>query len=237
MLQARQVNQFPRAVGLATFALSSVALLLGCSQEPSAVDPATGRVIVVRTPAAVVPPEATFATRTLLAGSVLSARLDTTLDSGSNAEGDTVQATLTSDARDSSGNIALPVGTKLLGRATEVVSARKVKKMSSLAFRFDRAVLPDGTTTDISTGESHDGRGWTKKQGAIIGGSAAGGALVGQVVGHDTKSTVVGAVVGGAIAAGVVMSHVGEDIVLSAGTPVELTLDSDVTVKRPIVGS
>ena len=177
--------------------------------------------------------EPPWVTRTVAAGTSFAASLDTTLDSSTNAEGDAVQATLTSDLLDDSGSIALPAGTRLLGRITEVVSARKVKKRSSLAFRFDHARLPDGTATDMSATEGFDGKGWTRKQGAIIGGSAAGGAILGQVLGHDTKSTVGGAVVGGAIAAGIIMSHVGEDIVLSSGSMMELILDTDISVERP----
>lgn len=172
------------------------------------------------------------ATRTIPAGTVVAARLDTTLDSGSAAIGDTVRATVTADVRDTTGEVGLPSGTVLTGRVTDVQPARKVHKMSSLAFHFDTAVLPDGATAGISASEGADGKGWTKKQGAIIGGSAAGGAVLGQVIGHDTQSTVTGAIVGGAIATGVIMSHKGEDIVISSGSNMELTLDSDVVVKR-----
>lgn len=170
---------------------------------------------------------------TASAGSVVQARLDTTLDSSTASVGDTVQATVTSDVRDAGGQVVLPSGTRLTGRISDVVSAKRVQKMSSVAFRFDRAILPDGTEVTMSASEVFDGTGWTKKQGTIIGGSAAGGAVLGQVIGHDTSSTVGGAIVGGAIAAGVIMSKKGEDIVLSSGSTMSLTLDGDVQVERP----
>jgi hypothetical protein len=173
-------------------------------------------------------------TRTIPAGTGVTARLDTTLDSSVASVGDEVKATTTSDVRDSNGLVALPAGTVLTGQVTAVESARKVHKMASLSFRFDRATLSDGRTADISASEGVDGKGWTKKQGGIIGGSAAGGAVLGQVLGHDTKSTIEGAIVGGAIAAGVVMSHKGEDVVISSGSSMDLTLDGAVEVNAPL---
>ena len=72
------------------------------------------------------------------------------------------------------------------GRVSEVQSARKVKKKSILALHFDSATLPDGSTVAVSTGFRAEGAGYTKKDGAIIGGSAAGGAILGQVLSTRT---------------------------------------------------
>ena len=84
----------------------------------------------------------------------------------------------------------------------------------------------------MSIGERTEGKGWTKKQGATIGGAAAGGALLGQILGHDTKSTAAGAIVGGAIASGVVMSKKGEDVAIPASQDITLPLEQTVRVER-----
>ena len=166
------------------------------------------------------------------AGTSISAALTSSVSSETAVVGQAVQATLSRDITDVSGRVALPAGTRLSGRVSEVQSARKVKKKSILALHFDSATLPDGTNVAVSTGFRAEGTGYTKKDGAIIGGSAAGGAILGQVLGGDSDSTAVGAVIGGAIGTGVAMGKKGEDITLPAGTTLDLTLDTDVVVGR-----
>jgi len=129
----------------------------------------------------------------------------------------------------------LPRGTRLEGQVTEVTSAKKVKKKSSLAWQFTKATLPDGSTATISAGQHLEGKGYTKKDGAIIGGSAAGGALLGQILGGDSKSTAGGAIVGGAIGSAVSMSRKGEEVEVAPGSAISLTLDTPVTVERPVI--
>ena len=68
-----------------------------------------------------------------------------------------------------------------------------------------------------------------------MGGSAAGGALLGQILGHDTKSTAAGAAIGGAIAAGVLASKKGEDVEVPAGTLLEIPLDTDASVQTTMI--
>lgn len=165
-------------------------------------------------------------------GSSVEARLDTSLDSGTATVGQAVTATLDSDLTDGAGQVVLPRGTKLSGTVTEAVSAKKVKKMSSIAFQLTSAQLPDGRTLAISAGQRIEGKGYTKKDAAIIGGSAAGGAVLGQVLGGDTEGTAVGAILGGAIGSGVAMSRKGEDVAVAAGTVIALTMERPVTVER-----
>ena len=165
-------------------------------------------------------------------GAAMEVRLDTALDSATATVGQAVSATLDADLTDGGGHVVLPRGTKLTGTVTEAVSARKVKKKSSLAYQLTKATLPDGSTVAVSAGQRLEGKGYTKKDGAIIGGSAAGGAVLGQILGGDSKSTAEGAILGGAIGAGVAMSKKGEDVQVDAGTIVSLPLESPVTVER-----
>lgn len=165
-------------------------------------------------------------------GATMEVRLDTALDSATAEVGQAVSATLDADLTDGAGHVVLPRGTKLSGTVTEAVSAQKVKKKSSLAYQLTKATLPDGSTVTISAGQRLEGKGYTKKDGAIIGGSAAGGAVLGQVLGGDSKSTAAGAIIGGAIGSGVAMSKKGEDVQVDAGTMVSLPLETPVTVER-----
>jgi hypothetical protein len=166
------------------------------------------------------------------AGASIEVRLDTALDSATATVGQAVSATLDSDLTDGAGHVILPRGTRLSGTVTEAVSARKVQKKSVLAYQLTSAQLPDGTTVAIAAGQRVEGKGYTKKDGAIIGGSAAGGAVLGQVLGGDTESTAVGAIVGGAIGSGVALSKKGEDVQIAAGTIAALSMERPVTVER-----
>ena len=166
------------------------------------------------------------------AGSSVEVRLDTALDSETAQVGQAVSATLDADLTDGAGHVVLPRGTRLTGTVTEAVSAKKVKKKSSLAYQLTSAQLPDGTTVAIAAGQRLEGKGYTKKDGAIIGGSAAGGAVLGQILGGDTESTAAGAILGGAIGSGVAMSKKGEDVVVEAGTMVALTMERPITIER-----
>jgi hypothetical protein len=85
----------------------------------------------------------------------------------------------------------------------------------------------------IAAGRRLEGPGWDKRDGQIIGGAAAGGAVLGQVLGGDSEATAAGAVIGGAIASGVLMSKKGEPTVVEAGTAIELILQDEIVVDRP----
>ncbi len=174
---------------------------------------------------------------TAATGGSIEVKLDQALDSATAVAGQTVSATLAMDLTDGAGNVVLPRGTRMTGTVTEAVSAKKVQKKSALAFQFTQAELPDGTRVAMAAGKRVEGKGYTKKDGAIIGGSAAGGALLGQILGGDTEATAAGAVVGGAIGTGVAMSRKGEDVQIAAGTSLELTLERPVTVERPVPGT
>jgi hypothetical protein len=185
-------------------------------------------------PAPAPPPAPRVAVRTAPSGTPLTLRLESSLDSGASQVGDTVRAQLVRDVVDVEGRVVLPAGTWVTGRVTEAEAARKVHKKSRLAFHFDRAEMPDGTQVAVSAGQRLDGEGWRKKDGAIIGGSAAGGAVLGQVLGGDSEATAAGAILGGAIASGVLASKKGEDVVVPAGTEIELPLDTEVRVERSV---
>ncbi len=172
-------------------------------------------------------------TRRASAGSAIEVLTLGRMDSQSSLVGDPVRAELDRDLLDSEGRLVLPAGTVLTGRITEVQAAKKVKKKSKLAFRLDTATLADGSTVAIAAGRRLEGPGWDKRDGKIIGGSAAGGAVLGQVLGGDTEATAAGAVIGGAIASGILARKKGEPTVVEDGTAIELILDDPVTVEQP----
>ena len=68
------------------------------------------------------------------------------------------------------------------------------------------------------------------KTAAIIGGSAAGGALLGKILGGSTQDIAAGAVVGGGIGTGIAAGTKGKALVIPAGTDLALTLDQPLTI-------
>lgn len=177
-------------------------------------------------------PQPVTVTRTVAAGTNLPLTLSNGVSSETSQVGDPVEAVLSSDVVDAEGRVILPAGTRVVGKVTAVTPAKKMEKKSHLAFHFSEAQLPDGSVVEVHAGRALEGKGWTKKDGAIIGGSAAGGALLGQVLGKDTESTVAGAVIGGAIGAGARAAKKGEDVGVEAGTTLDLPLETDVIVQR-----
>jgi outer membrane lipoprotein SlyB len=83
---------------------------------------------------------------------------------------------------------------------------------------------------EIVAGLSQKSGSKKKRNAAIIGGSAAGGALLGRMIGKDTKGAVVGAIAGGAVGTGVVMSKEGEQVKLPAGTEMTIKLEESIRV-------
>lgn len=188
----------------------------------------------VSEPVAQPAPEPRTETRRAAAGTTIEIATRGEMSSQTASVGDAVEARLDRDLLDDAGRVVLPAGTVLSGRITDVQAARKVKKKSRIAFHLDTATLPDGRSVAIAAGRSLEGEGWKKKDGAVIGGAAAGGAVLGQVLGGDTESTAAGAAIGGAIASGVLMSKKGEATIVPAGSILSLELEQPVVVEQPL---
>ena len=184
------------------------------------------------TPAAL-PPIATFREYTLPEGTTLAVRLDSAVGSDSSQVEDRIQATLT-DAAMVGGAEVLPAGSVVSGEVAAVEPAGKVKGRASLALRF---------TSVAATG--HDERypiaarinmlapATKGEDAAKIGIPAAGGAIVGGLLGGK-KGAAIGTAVGGGAGAAVVLSTPGEEIRLPRGTALSLRLDQAVDLRVPI---
>jgi hypothetical protein len=144
------------------------------------------------------------------------------------------------------GRLVIPRGTYVMGTVTESKQAGRVKGRSGLNLRFDSLTLPNGATRDLrSRPSAADTRGsLDRKEGRIegegnkggdartIGETTAAGAgigtLAGAASGHYGMGAGIGAAVGAAAGLGRVFGSRGPDVVLPAGTTMELTLDRDL---------
>jgi outer membrane lipoprotein SlyB len=95
---------------------------------------------------------------------------------------------------------------------------------------FSSLKLASGAEQPISASFHGQGESQTKKDSATIGGAAAGGAVVGRVLGDDSEDTVLGALVGGAIGTAIAARNRGEEVVLPQGLTVEIHLDAPITL-------
>jgi hypothetical protein len=198
------------------------------TSEPSATaasrpDDASGREAAAAVPA--------YREVTLPAGTVLPVELTSSVASDTSRPEDEVRATLRR-AVAIGGVPVLPAGTAVLGHVTDATRSARVKGRATIAFRFNRIDLPgDGGRYDIRSATVSRVAPATKKQDAAkIGGGAAGGAIIGGILGGGDGAAK-GAVIGGAAGTGVVLSTRGKEVRLGPGASLSVKLTGPVTVR------
>jgi hypothetical protein len=168
---------------------------------------------------------------TIPAGTVLPVALDTSVASDTSRVEQPVNAHLTRPLI-LHGQTALPSGTRISGVVTDAKRSGKVKGLAHVAMRFE-SLVPTGSDERYRIHTSSVGRTAqaTKKKDALeIGAPAAGGALVGAIVGGK-KGALVGTAVGGGAGTAVVLSTRGKEVRLPRGTALRLKLTEPVTVR------
>jgi type IV secretion system protein VirB10 len=142
--------------------------------------------------------------------------------------------------------LVIPVGSYVTGVVAEAEQAGRVKGKSGLTLRFESLTLPNGVNRDFRSrpgsvdiagnldktegkiaGESNKGG-----DAATVGKTTAGGTGVGSIAGAAAGHIGMGAGLGAAAGAlgglVAVLSTRGPDVVLPAGTTMEMVLDRDV---------
>jgi hypothetical protein len=128
-----------------------------------------------------------------------------------------------------SGRVILAAGTEVVGRVTAAVQSGRVKGRARLAMEFDEvrdggsSYRIEATAIDI-TAESSKG-----KDAKIAGGAAAAGAIIGAIAGGG-KGALKGGAIGGAAGGAAVLATRGNEVVLDAGTRVEVTLERQIQI-------
>ncbi len=175
--------------------------------------------------------------------------------------GDLIQASVSQTVM--LGDSTIPAGSTIIGTITDASAGRMLGRSGSLDIKFNRLRTPDGTETPISahliggigkyTGSGDDdttikGETWKTKvgQGAIRGAIGAGtGAALGTAVGAIAgggrgvgKGAWSGTAIGGTV--GVAQSLLlrkGKDVLIPAGTSMQLQLDAPVTIAGASAGN
>jgi hypothetical protein len=167
--------------------------------------------------------------RSLAGGTTINATIQDALSSRTNTSGESVRATVSADVSDARGNVVIPAG------STVILTIDKLEPSSVQVGPEGRLML--NVTSVTVNGESRSlsgtvgpiahtmvGRGITKDEAARIAAGTAVGAGVGQVIGKNTKSTVIGGAVGAVAGGALAARYAQRDVVVSAGTPVVITL-------------
>lgn len=168
---------------------------------------------------------------TLPAGTRLPVVLDTTVGSDVSRVEQAVHAHLSRPIT-LNGVTVLPDGSALNGVVTGATRSGRVKGRAHIAMRFD-TVVPRGEEAryKIQTLSIARTAAATKKKDALeIGAPAAGGALIGAVVGGK-KGALIGAAAGGGTGTAVVLSTRGREVRLARGTALLLKLAAPVTIR------
>jgi hypothetical protein len=199
---------------------------------PSAAPAAASLTSAASTPGERAPaPEPAYREITLPTGTSLTIDLRTAVASDTSHVEDHVRATLRQPVM-ARGVEVLPAGTVLAGHVTEAERPGRVKGRARVGFRFTSLDLPgEGGRTAIRTAAIVREAQATKKQDATkIGGGAAGGAVIGAILG-GAGGAAKGAAIGGAGGTGVVLATRGKEVHVPAGTNLIVRLQAPVTIR------
>lgn len=148
---------------------------------------------------------------TVASGTVVRARMNSTLSSKTANVGNTFTVTVTEPVYSTGGVVVVPTGSTLTGRVDSVKRAAKGGKPGEIDAHFISLRLPNGRTraingslTDLDAGKTTSDNEGTATAGKMknrklifIGGGGAGGAVLGAAIGGGK-----GALIGGLIGAG-----------------------------------
>jgi hypothetical protein len=168
---------------------------------------------------------------TIPAGTRLPIVLDTAVSSATSRVEESVQSHLSRPVV-VHGRSVLPQGSRVSGVVIDATQSGRVKGLAHIALRFD-TLVPRGDDERYRIQTAAVGRtapATKKKDAAEIGVPAAGGALIGALVGGK-KGALVGGAAGGGAGTAVVLSTRGKEVTLPRGAALTLRLTEPITVR------
>ena len=173
----------------------------------------------------------------LASGTTISATTQRTISSKDDKAGAQFTATVSQDVPGSGGKVLIPAGSTLNLTVTDLQQASNQGDADGNITVQVNSVTVGSRTYPLSadiTSMSHSlqGQGVTTGQAEKTAAGAVIGGITGRIVGGNANGTIIGAVIGGA--AGAVVGSKGKhsDVVLAAGTPIEVTLKGPVTISE-----
>jgi uncharacterized protein YfiM (DUF2279 family)/predicted small lipoprotein YifL len=184
----------------------------------------------VATPAS--KPAAKPAARTLAAGTSISAKFDSGINSRTDKAGRTLTGTISADVKDKSGRIVIPAGAKVHVTITAIKeSERKSDKTGKLVLVPTKVeiagksypVTGSATALDRTLKDRKTNAGDLAKVGV----GAGAGALLGTAVsGGSTKGAVIGGIAGAAVGTQRAIETQDRDVVVPVGSRLKVTLSA-----------
>ena len=175
-------------------------------------------------------------TVSLPAGSTFEVELATRIHTGESNVGDKIEGKLLQPLRSEDGSTIAPAGALIHGEIAELTRAsrsRSEEDRASVKLAFTSVETVAGAKTlaaTVTNVESLKAGSTTKRDALVIAGSAAAGAVLGKVVGRDTKDAMIGGLAGAVIGTGVVMAQKGHELEIPAGSKVSLRSDQPITI-------
>ena len=170
----------------------------------------------------------------LASGTVVPTTIDREISSRVNKKGETFTTTVASDVTDGTGRVVIPAGAAVTLTLTEIrESENKGDKTGKLTLTPSEVAFGGQTYTLNASAQALDRHLVDRKTNAgdvaKVGVGTAAGAVVGRVIGGNTKGAVIGGIIGGAIGTQRAVETQDRDVVVPAGSRVELTLQGDFT--------
>lgn len=180
-------------------------------------------------------PKPAPAPRALASGTIIPTAVDQEINSRSNKKGEIVTTTVSSNVTDSRGRVIIPAGSKVTMTITEIrESENKGDKTGKLTLTPTEVSVGGRSYAFTASAEALDRHLKDRKTNAgdvaKVGAGAAVGALAGRVIGGNTKGAVIGGVIGGAVGTQRAVETQDRDVVVPAGSRVQLTLQSGLTI-------
>ena len=164
-------------------------------------------------------------------GTRVSIRLEEGVNSDTSAVGDQVSATLAEAVR-IDGVDVLPAGSPVRGKVSESDSSGKVKGRARLSLTFT-SISAHGESYSFEESYTMVAPATKTRDAKTIGIPAAGGAVIGAIVGGK-KGAAIGAAVGGGAGTAVVLTTAGKEVGLASGATLSISLDRPLDVKVPV---
>ena len=181
-------------------------------------------------------PAAASTARTAPAGASVGVTINEEISSRKYSAGHMVPGSVTSDVLDSRGRVVIPAGSPVDIEITRIAPSDAGHPSAEGTLELTvRSITVNGTAHDVGAVVSSvphimKGRGITKGQGTDVAVGAAVGALAGQLIGKNTRSTVVGGAVGAVGGGAVAVAGAQRDIIVAPGTHISISLPQAITV-------
>ncbi len=179
------------------------------------------------------PPAAKFREYTVPAGTTLSLRLTTAINSGTSRVEDQVDAALAETVTVGGADV-LPAGSVVKGTVSAVQASAKVKGLASITVQFTSvAAAGRDDHYDIDATYARTAESSKKADATKIGIGAGAGAALGALLGGKGGAAK-GAVIGGGAGTAAVLSTKGQEVERPAGAMLTVTLSKSIDVRVPI---